>query len=247
MKRIMKSRFAGLTAVAAAGLMGWGCGPTSPTPTNPAPTPNPAGTADPAPAEGEQTPPTPQDGRGPGGRQAGAEPTPTQEPVISSESEADSRYALDFTVNRIEGGPESLEAYRGKVVMVVNVASACGLTPQYEGLQALYADKADDGLVILGFPANNFGNQEPGSNKEIQEFCSGEYHVTFPMFEKVSVTGEDQHPLFAKLSQEGGPPTWNFTKYLVDREGRVVARFDPRTKPDDAALVARVEELLAAE
>ncbi len=159
----------------------------------------------------------------------------------------DPKYALGFTMNRIEGEAEALDAYRGKVVMVVNVASACGLTPQYQGLQALYADKADEGLVVLGFPANNFGGQEPGSNKDIQEFCTGEYHVTFPMFEKISVTGEDQHPLYQRLSQEGGPPTWNFTKYLVDRQGRVVARFDPRTRVDDPAVLARVEELLGAE
>lgn len=157
---------------------------------------------------------------------------------------ADDRYVLGATMNRIDGTPESLEAYKGKVVMVVNVASACGLTPQYEGLQALYEEKAADGLVILGFPANNFGEQEPGSNDEIAEFCTGEYGVTFPMFEKISVIGEDQHPLYARLSQEGGEPNWNFTKYLVDREGRVVARFDPRTRPDDPALVAKVEELL---
>ncbi|MEZ6234502.1 MAG: glutathione peroxidase [Phycisphaerales bacterium] len=148
-------------------------------------------------------------------------------------------------MHRIDGAEESLEAYRGKVVMVVNVASACGLTPQYEGLEALYERHAGDGLVVLGFPANNFGNQEPGTNDEIAEFCTGEYGVTFPMFEKISVTGDDQHPLYATLSQEGGPPTWNFTKYLIDREGRVVARFDPRTPPSDEALVARIEELLA--
>jgi glutathione peroxidase len=99
--------------------------------------------------------------------------------------------------------------------------------------------------VILGFPANNFGDQEPGTNQQIAQFCTGEYGVSFPMFEKISVAGDDQHPLYQQLSVEGGPPTWNFTKYLVDRQGRVVARFDPRTRPDDPALLARVEELLA--
>lgn len=159
-------------------------------------------------------------------------------------AEADERYVLGVSMNRIDGQTESLEAYKGKVVLVVNVASACGLTPQYEALQALYAQKSGEGLVVLGFPANNFGNQEPGTNAEILEFCSGRYEVTFPMFEKISVTGEDQHPLYARLSQEGGPPDWNFTKYLVDRQGRVVARFSPRTSPSDPALLARVDELL---
>jgi glutathione peroxidase len=179
--------------------------------------------------------------------------TPARAPTASAAEElpvepvapADPRYALDFTMNRIEGQAEPLAAYRGKVVMVVNVASACGLTPQYEGLQALYESKGGGGLVILGFPANNFGDQEPGTNEQIQEFCTGEYHVSFPMFEKISVLGDDQHPLYQRLSQEGGPPTWNFTKYLVDRAGRVVARFDPRTRPDDPALVAKIDELLS--
>lgn len=177
---------------------------------------------------------------------AGDEPAAPQAAApTDSPTPADPRFVLDLTMNRIEGEPEPLADYRGRVVMVVNVASQCGLTPQYEALQALYEAKGDRGLVILGFPANNFGNQEPGSNKEIQEFCTGEYAVSFPMFEKISVTGEDQHPLYERLSQEGGPPTWNFTKYLVDRQGRVVARFDPRTSPNDPALLARLDELLA--
>ena len=191
-------------------------------------------------------------GRASQGRDPGTASTPqaAASPASGEESSGgepapDDRYALGFTMHRIDGAEEPLEAYRGRVVMVVNVASACGLTPQYEGLEALYEQHAGDGLVILGFPANNFGGQEPGTNDEIAEFCTGEYGVTFPMFEKISVTGDDQHPLYATLSREGGPPTWNFTKYLLDREGRVVARFDPRTAPNDEALVGRIEELLA--
>lgn len=187
------------------------------------------------PAPSQAAAPTPQEAPRPAG----------QAPTGPGAGEADERYVLGVSMNRIDGRPESLDAYAGKVVLVVNVASACGLTPQYEGLEALYEAKAGEGLVILGFPANNFGNQEPGTNQEIVEFCTGEYGVSFPMFEKISVTGEDQHPLYARLSLEGGPPTWNFTKYLVDRRGRVVARFDPRVRPDDPALVAKVEELLA--
>lgn len=172
--------------------------------------------------------------------------TPGGEPAVepTAGGEAAAIPALEFTMNRIDGNAEPLTGYQGKVVMVVNVASACGLTPQYEGLEALYEAKGGAGLVILGFPANNFGGQEPGTNEQIQQFCTGEYHVTFPMFEKISVLGEDQHPLYQRLSQVGGPPSWNFTKYLVDRHGNVVARFDPRTRPDDPTLLAKIDELL---
>lgn len=172
-------------------------------------------------------------------------PAEATEVGAGAEAESDGRYALGFTVDRIEGDPEPLSNYKGRVLLVVNVASQCGLTPQYAALESLYARKRDEGLVVLGFPANNFGNQEPGSNREILEFCTDRFDVTFPMFAKISVTGEDQHPLYAVLSSEGGPPNWNFTKYLVDRGGRVVARFDPRTRPDDPALVAMIDELLA--
>ena len=160
-------------------------------------------------------------------------------------SEATAPYALGLTMNRIDGTPEPLEEYKGKVVLVVNVASRCGLTPQYEALERLYREKKDAGLVVLGFPANNFGGQEPGTNEEIVAFCTGRYDVTFPMFEKISVRGDDQHALYRTLSTVGGEPSWNFTKYLVDRDGRVVERFDPRTTPDDPALVAEVDRLLA--
>lgn len=156
---------------------------------------------------------------------------------------------LDFTMNRIDGTAQSLAAYRGQVMLIVNTASRCGLTPQYAGLQKMYEARKDRGFVILGFPANNFGNQEPGSNEEIAEFCSSTYSVTFPMFEKISVTGRDQHPLYRFLSSQpapiGGDPKWNFTKFLVDRSGKVVARFEFRVRPDDEEMLKQIDELLA--
>ncbi len=153
---------------------------------------------------------------------------------------------LDRTMTLIDGSSQDLSAYRGKVVLVVNVASECGLTPQYGGLQTLYESKQEDGLVILGFPANNFGGQEPGSDSDITEFCTTNYGITFPMFSKISVKGDDQDALFAELSAQTEEPSWNFTKYLIDREGHLVARFDPRTKPEDEKLVSRIDELLNA-
>jgi glutathione peroxidase len=152
---------------------------------------------------------------------------------------------LDYTRNRIDGAEEPLDTYRGKVVLVVNVASKCGLTPQYKGLEALYLEKQEDGLVILGFPANNFMGQEPGTNEQIAAFCEENYGVTFPMFEKISVKGDDAHPLYQGLAAETEEPSWNFTKYLLDREGRLVERYGPRTAPDDETLRARIDELLA--
>lgn len=157
-------------------------------------------------------------------------------------------YVLGYTVKDIDGNDVDLAKYKGKVVMIVNVASKCGLTKQYEGLQKLYEEKQGDGLVILGFPANNFKGQEPGTEEEIKEFCTGTYGVTFPMMSKVSVKGEDAHPLYKQLSAQpapiGGEPQWNFTKFLVDREGNVVARFEPKTTPEDAGLRKKVDELL---
>lgn len=150
-----------------------------------------------------------------------------------------------FTMDRIDGTPQALSEYEGKVVLVVNVASKCGLTPQYAGLEALYEDKRGDGLVVLGFPANNFMGQEPGTNDEIQSFCTSEYGVTFPMFAKISVKGKEQHPLFRQLSAQSEAPSWNFTKYLVGPDGRLVRRFGPRTSPNDAELVAEIDRLLA--
>lgn len=158
---------------------------------------------------------------------------------------------LGHTLDRIDGTPQSLGEYRGRVLLLVNVASKCGNTPQYEGLEALYEQYRERGFGVLGFPSNDFGAQEPGSNAEIASFCRSTYGVRFPMFAKIRVTGEDAHPLYREITSLpepiGGPVKWNFQKYLVDRSGRVVARYSPRTQPDDAALVARIEALLAEE
>ncbi|MFN0074150.1 MAG: glutathione peroxidase [Chloroflexota bacterium] len=156
---------------------------------------------------------------------------------------------LDYTMKRLDGQEQSLSEYRGKVLLLVNVASQCGLTPQYTGLQELYTKYKDQGLEILGFPANNFGAQEPGTDQQIAQFCETSYGVSFPMFSKISVKGADRHPLYAELTTMptpiGGEVEWNFQKYLVDRSGQVVARFAPPTAPGDPALVSKVEELLA--
>ena len=156
---------------------------------------------------------------------------------------------LGYELNRLDGTPEKLESYKGRVVLMVNVASKCGLTPQYEALEALYEERKDFGLVVLGFPANNFAGQEPGTNAEIAEFCSSTYGVKFPMFEKIDVIGEDANPLYKQLAAQpepiGGEPKWNFTKFLVNRAGEVVARFEPRVAPDDEKLLEAIERLLA--
>lgn len=156
-----------------------------------------------------------------------------------------------FTMPDIEGEMVSLEKYKGKVVLIVNVASKCGLTPQYKDLQALYDNKADDGLVILGFPANNFAGQEPGSEEEIATFCEKNYGVTFPMFSKISVKGDDQHPLYQFLTQKDlngvmdSEVKWNFQKYLIDREGKLVEMISPRTSVTEASVRSKIESLLA--
>ncbi|WP_322817776.1 glutathione peroxidase [Tepidiforma sp.] len=152
------------------------------------------------------------------------------------------------TLQRIDGTQEPLEQYRGRVLMLVNVASKCGLTPQYTALQALYERYRDRGFEILGFPANDFMGQEPGTNEEIAQFCDLNYGVTFPLFAKISVKGETIHPLYRTLTSLpepiGGQVLWNFQKYLVDREGNVVAKFDPRTPPDAPEVVETIEKLL---
>ena len=138
------------------------------------------------------------------------------------------------------------EAYAGKVILVVNTASKCGNTPQYDGLEKLYEEYQDDGLVILGFPSNDFFGQEPGTEEEIQEFCRLTYGVKFPMFEKVTVKEGDAHPFFDALAAAAGTyPTWNFHKYLIGRDGRLIAEFSPRTKPYDDGLVSSIESALA--
>lgn len=152
---------------------------------------------------------------------------------------------LDHRVLTIDGEPQNLTDYRGQVVLIVNTASQCGFTRQYAGLQDLYQQRRDRGFVVLGFPANDFMGQEPGSNEQIAAFCEAEYGVTFPLFAKISVKGEEQHPLFAELAAESEEPTWNFTKYLVDRQGRLVQRFGPRVEPTDKALTNLIDGLLA--
>jgi len=153
-------------------------------------------------------------------------------------------------VRTMAGVDTTLGAYRGNVILIVNVASKCGFTPQYEELQALYERFAERGFLVLGFPANNFLNQEPGTNQEIMEFCRVNYGVTFPMFEKISVKGKDQHPLYAYLTskqtnpEHGGDIGWNFDKFLIARDGRIVDRFGTRTKPLDPKVLAAIEKEL---
>lgn len=159
-------------------------------------------------------------------------------------TEAPSFYSLQ--TRTLEGEEVSLTDYEGKVALVVNVASKCGLTPQYEGLEALHGELADRGFTVLGFPSNDFMNQEPGSPEEIRAFCSSTYGVTFPMFEKSQVKGEAKSPVYERLTRELEEPTWNFTKYLVDRSGRVLHRFPPQTAPDDPELRAKIEAALAS-
>ena len=154
-----------------------------------------------------------------------------------------------FTLNSIDGKPAPLADYKGKVVMIVNVASQCGYTPQYSALESIYEKYKDQGFVILGFPANNFGAQEPGTNEEIKTFCTRKYSVTFPMYAKISVKGADQAPLYGYLTKEtgagiAGDIKWNFTKFLVDREGKVVQRFEPAVTPDSKEVTAAIEKLL---
>jgi glutathione peroxidase len=176
----------------------------------------------------------------------------------------------DIPVRKISGAEASLGEYKGKVMLVVNVASKCGLTPQYEGLENLYREYRDRGLVIAGFPANDFAGQEPGTNEEIQSFCTTNFAVNFPLYEKATVVGAEKHPLYAllikvqpraittgripfaeDLKKYGISPNaepellWNFEKFLVSRSGEVVARFAPDTKPEDSALIAAIETELA--
>ena len=175
----------------------------------------------------------------------------------------------NIPVKTIDGKSTSLQDFAGSVLLVVNVASKCGLTPQYEALEKIYEEKKDKGFAVLGFPANNFGAQEPGTNQEIADFCSLTYSVKFPMFEKISVVGDDQHPLYKELTgaaprAQGDPDAfrdrlkgfgmtpnqdpdvlWNFEKFLIGKNGEVVARFAPTVTPDDPAVVAAIDAELA--
>lgn len=153
----------------------------------------------------------------------------------------------DFTVRAMDGEAVSLAAYEGDVVLVVNTASKCGFTPQFEGLEQLYTTYRDRGFTVLGFPCNQFASQDPGTNEEIEQFCQLNYGVTFPMFAKIDVNGDEEDPLYTWLKEEqsgllGGAIKWNFTKFLIDRDGRVVKRFAPQTKPE--RLVDDIESIL---
>jgi glutathione peroxidase len=153
---------------------------------------------------------------------------------------------LDFRMSTLQGKPANLCDFRGKVVLVVNTASYCGYTPQYKGLEALYEDYRAKGLVVVGFPSNDFGAQEPGSNQEVADFCERTYKVTFPMMEKVSVAEGHPHPFYARLAREtGAPPKWNFHKYLIDRDGKTVRSFPSAVEPDAPELLKTVEQMLA--
>jgi glutathione peroxidase len=171
-------------------------------------------------------------------------------PPAATSSQPATAPALAFTVQDIDGHDVALSQYQGKVILIVNVASKCGNTPQYAGLEAAYAKYKDRGFVILGFPANNFKSQEPGTNAQIKEFCEKTYQVDFPMFSKISVKGDDIAPLYKYLialktaPQPAGDITWNFEKFLIGRDGAVIARFAPKTKPEDPTVVSAIEAAL---
>jgi glutathione peroxidase-family protein len=177
-----------------------------------------------------------------------ANPPATARAEVQVEAPATPLYA--FSLNDIDGAPVELDQYRGKALLLVNVASKCGYTKQYTGLQALHEKYQDEGLVVLGFPANNFGSQEPGTNEEIKAFCSTTFNVTFPMFAKISVKGDDIHPLYAFLTGAETSPDfageikWNFNKFLVNRAGDIVGRYDSNVEPMGETLVADIEKTL---
>ena len=159
---------------------------------------------------------------------------------------ADSIYSI--SLKDIDRKSTSLKAYEGKVLLIVNVASKCGYTPQYAGLEALHEKYKNKGFAVLGFPCNQFGGQEPGTNEEIKQFCSSKYQVTFPLFDKIEVNGPNRHPLYVALAGGGSPfpgdIKWNFNKFLIGRDGKILKRFDSKVKPDSAELVQAVEEAL---
>ncbi len=163
-------------------------------------------------------------------------------------------FAADLTqipFRAADGKDTSLKAYSGKVVLIVNLASKCGLTPQYTALEALYKKHQAENFVVIGFPCNDFGNQEPGTIEEIQKFCKSEYDVTFPVMDKISVKGESQHQLYTALTGKDGvfpgDVRWNFGKFLIGKDGKAIARFEPTTKPDSPELTAAVEKAIATE
>jgi glutathione peroxidase len=171
------------------------------------------------------------------------------DPLKEGETMAE-KSALDFTMKSIDGDDVKLDSYSGKVLLLVNVASKCGYTPQYRGLESVYNKYKEQGLVVMGFPANNFFWQEPGTNEEIKTFCATKYNVTFPMFAKISVKGDKIHPLYKFLTSKqtnpefGGAISWNFNKFLVDRAGKVVARFSSKDEPESEKVVQAIEQAL---
>jgi glutathione peroxidase len=156
----------------------------------------------------------------------------------------------DIPLKDIDGKATSLKPYEGKVLLIVNVASKCGYTPQYTGLEALYEKYKDKGLLVLGFPCNQFGGQEPGTNEQIKQFCSSKYEVTFPLFDKIEVNGPNRNQLYTVLAGESSPfpgnIKWNFNKFLIGRDGKILKRFESKVKPDSEELVQAVEAALAA-
>jgi glutathione peroxidase len=168
-------------------------------------------------------------------------------PVLTTRA-ADSVY--DIPLKDIDGKDATLKPYAGKVLLIVNVASKCGFTPQYAALEAQYEKYKDQGLVVLGFPCNQFASQEPGTGAEIKQFCSGKYHVTFPLFDKIDVNGGNRSPLYELLAGQGspvpGPIKWNFTKFLISRDGKILQRFASNIKPDSADVDQGIETALAA-
>ena len=168
-------------------------------------------------------------------------------PILSLQA-ADSIY--DIPLKDIDGNATSLKPYKGQVVLVVNVASHCGFTPQYAALEAVYQKYKSQGLVICGFPCNQFGGQEPGTDTEIKQFCTAKYNVTFPMFDKLEVNGDNRHPLYVLLAGKDSPfpgdIRWNFTKFVIGRDGKILNRFDSKVKPDSDEVTTAIETALAA-
>jgi glutathione peroxidase len=178
-----------------------------------------------------------------------AEPAPETKLAAAAEPkapEAEAASIYGFTLNRLNGTPAALSEWSGKVLLIVNTASKCGHTPQYEGLQALHAKYSPRGFAVLGFPSNDFGGQEPGTSAEIQTFCTSIYAVNFPMFEKTKVVGQERNALYALLSDAKGPPHWNFHKYLIDKHGKPVQAWPSAVTPGAAEVTAAIEAQLAA-
>jgi glutathione peroxidase len=169
--------------------------------------------------------------------------------LMATALSADEPNLYTIPLKDIDGKDTSLKAYAGKAVLIVNVASQCGFTPQYEGLEALYRKYKDRGLIVLGFPCNDFGAQEPGPNDEIKKFCSSKFDVTFPLFDKLHTKGPEQHPLYAALTGSSspvpGPVTWNFNKYLISRDGKILVHFESDVEPDSARLNQAIDAALA--